>query len=241
MVDGPADPVGIEWRFEDRDALIAAFSDDLGAGRAFVPGDFPGLAVGEAASLRIRHPESTKLIELPASVVWIGDDPPGVGLLLEGFDKEGRKALERFVRGRKEQRTLSGQELQRHLRTLSSAEAMKRARVAGLAERTGLERVHAKLVWEALLANSSISPPEVARIARMGTLPFTLLDRIIDNQGWTQQAIVRRALLSNPRLRGDGIMKVLRATPMPELKLMARSSVYPPAVRDAAKRLSGGG
>jgi len=48
---------------------------------------------------------------------------------------------------------------------------------------------------------------------------------------------VRRALLSNPRLRRDLITRVLKAMPGAELRLVPKQTSYPAAVRDAARKL----
>ena len=62
-----------------------------------------------------------------------------------------------------------------------------------------------------------------------------LLEIIVGNNAWLQIPEVRRALLSNPRLATDQIMKVLRLTPKHELKLAAIQTAYPHTVRNAAK------
>jgi len=100
-----------------------------------------------------------------------------------------------------------------------------------------LERMYGKSVWEPLLRNSRITVPEVTRIARMGTLPRTLIEVIVGNGTWVQIPEVRRALLGNPRLGTDQILRVLRMMPKPELKIASSTAVYPHAVRDAAKRM----
>ena len=51
-------------------------------------------------------------------------------------------------------------------------------------------------------------------------------------------AQVRRALLTNPKLRGEAITRVLRTVPKSELRLMNKQTVYPPAVRSAAAKLA---
>ena len=71
----------------------------------------------------------------------------------------------------------------------------------------------------------------------MGTMPRTLIELIINNGSWLQIAEVRRALLTNPRLGVDQILRVLRLLPKHELKVAASLMTYPHAVRDAAKRL----
>jgi hypothetical protein len=123
------------------------------------------------------------------------------------------------------------------LRGLNLAEQIKRARAGDATERMLLERMYGKNVWEPLLRNPRLTAPEVARIARMGALPRPLLEVIFSNSGWLQIPEVRRALLSNPRLGTDQILRVLRLMPKHELKLAAVQTAYPFAVRDAAKRM----
>jgi hypothetical protein len=106
-----------------------------------------------------------------------------------------------------------------------------------LHERIVLERLYGKNVWETLLRNPRLSPPEVSRIARYGSLPRVLLEIIVGNNAWLQVPEVRRALLSNPRLATDQIMKVLRLMPKHELKVTATQTVYPHAVRNVARML----
>jgi hypothetical protein len=123
------------------------------------------------------------------------------------------------------------------LRGLTLAAQIKLATSGELAERIVLERLYGKNVWEALLRNPRLTPPEVARIARYGALPRVLLEIILGNATWLQVPEVRRALLSNPRLGTDQVLKVLRLTPKHELRLAAIQTAYPHAVRQAAKQL----
>jgi hypothetical protein len=113
---------------------------------------------------------------------------------------------------------------------------LKIAREGEMTQRVALERMYGKAVWEALLRNPRISPPEVAHIARMGTLPRLLFDVVVANTAWLQSPQVRRALLANPKLGLDHIERVLRATPRAELKLVPTQTAYPHAVRAAAKK-----
>lgn len=123
------------------------------------------------------------------------------------------------------------------LRGLPIAQQLKLAREGELNERVALERMAGKAVWEGLLHNPRITPREVARIARMATLPTPLLESIVGNQAWLRTAEVRRALLSNPRLAGELIARVLNTLPKHELRLVPLQTAYAPAVRDAARRL----
>jgi hypothetical protein len=123
------------------------------------------------------------------------------------------------------------------LRNLPIAEQIKLALKGELAERILLERIYGKTVWEALLRNPRITPPEVARISRMGTLPRPMLETICGNGTWLQVPEVRRALLSNPRLGVDQIPRILRLMPKHELKLVPTQTAYAMAVRDHARRM----
>ncbi len=127
--------------------------------------------------------------------------------------------------------------LHERVRGLTIAQQIKTASSSDPQERILLERFYNKNVWEPLLRNPRLTPPEVSRIARMGTLPRVLLEIIVNNGSWLQVPEVRRALLGNPRLRTDQILRVLRMLPKHELKLASTQTAYPYAVRDAAKRL----
>jgi hypothetical protein len=123
------------------------------------------------------------------------------------------------------------------LRGLTLAAQLKLAAAGELQERIVLERLYGKNVWETLLRNPRLTPPEVSRIARYGALPRVLLEIILGNATWLQVPEVRRALLTNPRLGTDQIAKVLRLTPKHELRLAAIQTAYPHAVRQAARLL----
>jgi hypothetical protein len=123
------------------------------------------------------------------------------------------------------------------LRGLTLVAQLKLAASGELHERIVLERLYGKNVWETLLRNPRLTPPEVSRIARYGSLPRVLLEIILGNATWLQVPEVRRALLVNPRLGTDQILKVLRLTPKHELRLAAIQTAYPQAVRQAAKLL----
>jgi hypothetical protein len=123
------------------------------------------------------------------------------------------------------------------LRGLTLAAQIKLAASGELHERIMLERLYGKNVWESLLRNPRLTPPEVSRIARYGALPRVLLEIILGNATWLAVPEVRRALLANPRLGTDQILKVLRLTPKYELRLAASQTAYPQAVRQAARLL----
>jgi len=127
--------------------------------------------------------------------------------------------------------------VQERLRGLSVVEQLRVARDGTLTERVALERLYGKMVWEALLRNTRVTVPEVARMARMGTMPRPLLELIVANPAWLQVPQVRRALLSNPRLSQEMVHRVLVVLPRDELQLVPQITAYPPSVRMAAKAM----
>lgn len=129
-------------------------------------------------------------------------------------------------------------ETRERIRNLSFSEQQKLAREGRQAERTALERVYGKAVWEALLQNPRITVVEVARICCKAGLPKPLAELVLSNPSWLGNAQVRRGLLTNPRLGRDQIVKVLRAMPRHELKLAPKQSIYSAAVREVARKLA---
>ena len=140
-------------------------------------------------------------------------------------------------RARRESSKPIARNVHERLRGLNLAAQIKMAVSGELHERIVLERLYGKNVWETLLRNPRLTPPEVSRIARYGSLPRVLLELIVANNTWLQVPEIRRALLSNPRLAVDQVIKVLRLTPKHELKLAAIQTAYPATVRNAAKQL----
>lgn len=195
------------------DAVAARAGDVADAGE---PGPAAGVvAVADRAGV------------VDAAVDGVGDRTGADEAVVEGEDVDGAAAGARGV----------ARNVQERLRNLTLAQQVRVAQKGHLHERIVLERMYGKTVWEALLRNPALTGPEVARIARMGALPRPLIELIVDHGGWLQIPEVRRALLSNPRLGTDQILRVLRLLPRPELRLAASQTAYPYAVRDAARRL----
>ena len=124
------------------------------------------------------------------------------------------------------------------MRKLGLRERDRVARQGQLSERIALERIFGSSVWESLLQNTGLTIPEVAAIARKGTLPQPLVAAIVANGSWLASGEVRRALMSNPRVSGAHLDRVLKATPKNELKQIAQMSPYRSQVRAAAKKLA---
>lgn len=226
---------------------------DLAAGGVFVPGCT--LPLSSECDLVVRSAAAERCFT--ARVVF-RDPQRGAGLELVGFCAEMKAELARLAGGSGpdalhgiERVAASGPDAAlagddaagnpahpyERLRHLSLPQQLKKAHSGELQERILLERMYGKNVWEALLRNPRLTAPEVARIARMGMLPRPLIEIIVNNAAWLQIPEVRRALLVNPRLQTDQILRVLRFLPKHELKLVAVQASYPFPVRDAAKRM----
>jgi hypothetical protein len=174
-----------------------------------------------------------------------GGGAPGDGLAdcdaLERADAQAEAAADAADAAEDAEACAADQQQQpaRHerLRKLNPTQQQKLARGGDFNDRVLLERLYGRAVWEALLHNPKLTLPEVARIARKGTVPRPLLEHIVENASWTQAPIIRRALLSNPRVTGEAIMRLLRLTPKHELKMIYKSTTYSTQVRDAARKL----
>lgn len=226
-------------RFESAQALRDEYEANLKHGRAFVMGA-RGYEALSPCELVLVHPDSEMEFAVAGEIVMVRDDDVlcGVGIQLLGLDAD---ELARFAAGPSRPSQIPGRVANRHeqLRAMSIVDQLKIARQGDLNDRVALERHVGKPLWEALLGNPRITIAEVARIAKKGTVPRPLIEQIVDSGGWIQNSLVRRALLSNPKLTPEGILKVLRATPRPELKLVEKQTAYPNAVRDAARKLLG--
>ncbi len=245
--------VRLAIEFADTDELRSEFEKNFDKGGAFVCGA-SDLDQGDACEVDIVHPTNGATLTLPAMVVWVErDQRSGVGLAFTDFDRDTADRLWRFITdnaapspnappaptsspppSRRDKAPLNVHE---RLRGLSGAAQMKVAREGEIHERIVLERLYGKAVWDALLRNPRLTHPEVARIARMGALPRPQLELILANPGWLCSPQVRRALLANPRLSREMVLKVLRATPKHELKLVPKQTAYPAGVRQVARRL----
>ncbi len=231
--------------FEDVAALERECADNLAHGRGFAAGAAAGVDMLADIDVVLVHPRTGDRLTLPARAVMVTD--AGVGFeIADG----GSDALSAWLAGPDPVdhdddadgvRSASGRaraaNAHERIKALTMPERQKLAQSGEQPDRIALERMCGKAVWEQLLRNPRITVPEVARIARKGTVPRPLLDAICENAAWARAPAVRRALLANPRLGRDAADKLLRVAPQPELKLIANQTTYPVAVRQAAKRL----
>ena len=205
---------------------------DLVAGGVFVPGCSVELNV--ECELVVKNGDG----EVRATALVVFANPAGAGLQLIGCDAELKQRIAALAEPpATEEADDAPKNIHERLRGLSLAQQIKLAHNGEVSERIVLERMYGKNVWEALLRNPRLTGPEVARLARMGALPRPQLEIIVGNGGWLQIPEVRRALLSNPRLGTDHIMKILRLMPKHELKLAAIQTAYPMAVRSVARQI----
>jgi hypothetical protein len=233
-----------------RDDVDRHWREYLSKGGAFVAGE----AHADDHVVIVLMREGCTDVELDARAVY--RSPAGCGYELLGWNAETKASLEAWCNhdtaAEPEPETETetdadpanppkrvGNLLADKLRNLPAHLQTKLAREGLQRERVMLERMYGKNVWEALLRNPRISPPEVAHIARNGTLPRLHIELIVANATWLQSPQVRRALLANPRVGLDQVERVLRATPKSELKLVPTQTAYPVAVRGLAKKLLG--
>jgi hypothetical protein len=247
-------------RFADAAALRGAYDEQLSKGRAFVA-DATAACDREACELVLEHAGRT--FTLRAEVVFRKEDAPGVGLQLAALDAAAKGALSAFVDeagGAADTSSAVAEEppgddegahdadderaaktVFDRIRALTTVEQQRVAAHGTMQERIILERTFGANVWESLLGNPRLTVPEVARIARKGTLPRKLVEDIAAHASWVAAPEVQRALLANPRSTAPVVAKVLRALPRSELQLVPQQTTYPAAVRAAAKKMLGGG
>ena len=226
----------VDVAFADTEALEHEIEANLRHGRAFLPDD-PGVAARERCTLVLVHPMGETL-EIPTEVVFHGNG--GVGLEMIGFDDALAQRLAAFAGAEKsEGADAAPSSIHARVRHYNTAEQLRAARTGDHAERVALECVYGKAVWEVLLRNPRITPPEVTRLARNPKLPKRLVDVIVGNAGWLSSSSLRRSLLLNPQVSGVALDKVLRAMSPAELTRVSRQGSFPIAVRQAAKRIQG--
>lgn len=234
----------------DRQELRELFEQSLSKGRAFVRGA-TGVQPLEACALVLALGERSHTLR--AEAVFVKDEDPGrgVGLQLAPLDAAGLEALRAFVDGEDAATDPEpgGPEdegdgerpgtLHDRIRGLSHAEQQRLAANGSMPERIALERAFGANVWEALLGNPRLTIPEVAKIARKGTLPRPLVENIAGHASWLAAPEVQRALLGNPRTTAAIIAKVLASMSRSDLLLVPQQTAYPQAVRMQARKLLG--
>ena len=239
-------PAEVSLAPENVEKLRKLVEGELRLRRVFVAGKF-SLRERQRCSLVVAHPLGGDF-SVDADAVYIKADEPGagVGLDLVGLDADKLAELEEFVRhtaadpvedASDADREPIPRNIHERIRRLSSTEREKLARRGQLTERVALERAYGSTVWEGLLLNPSLTAPEVAQIAKKGTITQSLVNLIVGNAGWLSSGEVRRSLLGNPRVTGQQLTKVLRAAPKIELKQIAMTSPYRTLVRSTARKM----
>jgi hypothetical protein len=232
---------------ETPEALRTLFDEQLSKGRLWLSGSH---AVTERERCEVVLEVQGRTHRLQAEVVHVRLDDPGagVGLQLARLDEAGLAALRAFVDWREEEERpaepagdpqTGTPALHARLAAMTAVQQQRLAASGGLTERVALERLYGPNVWEPLLRNPRITPPEVARIGRKGTLPRPLVELIAANAGWLASGEVQRALLSNPRSTQAVVGKILRSMSRPDLLVVVQQTSYPVQVRQVARQLLG--
>jgi hypothetical protein len=247
-------------RFGDAAALRGFYEEQLSKGRAFVP---EAASVAELEACELVLDCGGRTLCLGAQTVYVKAEGPGrgVGLQLAPLDAAAKAQLCAFVNAAADppapeaapgapeeppsqdeapdEPEHAAKRMFERVRRLSSAEQQRVAAHGTMQERIVLERTFGSNVWEALLSNARLTVPEVARIARKGTLPRQLVEDIAGHASWVAAPEVQRALLSNPRSSAAVVGKILRALSRTDLQLVPQQTAYPASVRAAAKRMLG--
>jgi len=216
----------------------------LAAEVVFVRAEDPGRGVGLALAKLDANGQAAlrAFVEGPAAEAPTAEESSGACESETETAAEGEPAPE-ATEGEAEGEAAVGEarieSLHDRVRSLTGAEQLKLAAAGTLAERTTLERLYGPTVWETLLRNPRITPPEVARIARKGSLPRPLIELVASNSPWLASGEVQRALLSNPRSSSTVVLKVLSAMSRHDLMLVPQQTAYPETVRQAAKKRLG--
>jgi hypothetical protein len=251
----------------DGAALRTLYEQQLSRGFAFVP-DGSGVSEFEACELVLDLEGQTLRLCAEAVFVKTEGPGRGIGLQLSPFDAAAKASLLAFIDSvvpSESQESAddsaahppaelaeagdgplihhgherAAKTLAERIRGLSSVQQQRLAAKGTMPERIALERAFGSNVWEALLSNSHLTIPEVAWIARKGTLPRPLVEDIAGHPSWLAAPQVQRALLANPRSSAVVVTKVLRALPLSDLQLVPQQTAYPQAVRAAAKKMLG--
>jgi hypothetical protein len=228
-------------RFAQATDLRAAFDEHLSKRRAFITGATSADPRG-ACELVVESPSGATLA-VAAEIVYVREEDPGRGVGLQ-LAAEAIDPLRGFVEAQAHAHEEDDDDariapLHERMRSLSNAEQQKIALTGNQPERVALERMYGPNVWEALLNSKRLTIPEVARIARKGTVPRPLVELIGGNTAWIAAPEVQRALLSNPRSSAAVVGKVLHAMSRSDLVKVPQQLVYPMSVRMAAKKLLG--
>jgi hypothetical protein len=250
---------------DNADALATLLREHVLRRRAFVHGAFD-VDPSTRCRVSVPLPSGALSLDGEVVFVQRAPPTPGVGIQLDPLPKDALASIESFLlsvelplppppeptarelstepsteitpsSAEDEADRTPPETLHVRMRSLTSVEQRRYALHGNLAERVLLERMYGPLVWETLLANGRLTPPEVATIARKGTLPRPLIEAIAANAGWLASGEVQRALLSNPRSSPLVVSKVLRMLPKHELARVPTQTAYPMAVRAAAKEM----
>lgn len=234
--------------FGSRDELEALYATQLGKGWVFLRGA-TGVEPLAACTLVLELDGARH--EIPGEAVFVKAQEPGMGVGFQCAPSHDHEALHAFVKGtggatrtsappsRHPSSPPEDSTLQERIRHLTPVAQAKLAATGSMPERLALERTFGPNVWEPLLGNPRITIPEVARIARKGTLPRPLVETIAGHKQWLAAPEVQRALLGNPRTSAAIATKVLMVMSRADLVLVPQQTSYPQTVRMQARKMLG--
>lgn len=225
-------------RYESLEALQRDYEENLIKGRAFVKGE---MSIPERSRVRLLlvHPSAEEPFECWGDVVWVSNDGAvtGTGVQLNELSHVDRANLHHFALP-PEPVLARARNIHDRIRQLDASERDLVARTGSLPERVALERHFGSVVWEGLLRNPQLTSGEIVRIARNASLSKPLVNQIVSNTAWMARPEIRRALLSNPRVDGASLDRVIQALPLNECEQVAQNSAFSHKVRLAARRRS---
>ncbi len=129
------------------------------------------------------------------------------------------------------------EELKR-IKSLAVPQKLKLAEEGNFTQRNLLFRMYGKLVFDSLLKNPRITEPEVAKLAKLGTLPPPLFQVICMRPDWLRSERIRNNLLANPRTPVGIMQRVVSKLSKQELRPLLRRHDLPPAAQAAIKAQS---
>ncbi|MCA9668211.1 MAG: hypothetical protein KC503_21605 [Myxococcales bacterium] len=124
------------------------------------------------------------------------------------------------------------EKLQSEFGNLSQPDKIRLARYGKRPARMLIARTQDKMLHTFLLMNPKIGGDEVAVLIGAPNADPSMIKRVIGSPEWLRHTSVARALISNPKLTQQQVVKVMRSVPLDDLRRMARTG----RVRASVKR-----
>lgn len=123
------------------------------------------------------------------------------------------------------------------VRAMSVGEKVKLALRGNQEARTLLLRDPNRVVQRLVLENPRLGEEEVLALARNRNTAGELLDKVAANRQWMRNALVRFALVCNPKTPLPTALRLLGSLGERELRRLAKSKDIPAAVAAQARRI----